>query len=337
MAQYQHLGVTRSILRGWHDPTKKGEGYVCFDTEPPYQWKSKGADELFSAPDLFHTEAEKASAKGPENDIGRIRKKIIKNARNNRFSSLTKKDRRCLAHFILLCHMRSNVQDFLADLSGDAGAYTNLRMLRETEPAFAAITMSASEWRDLILADEDAFREVLIPAWSSALITALSRHPEQLQSELKRHHIPDFVRILTHEKKHINILRIPPKSELRFFLGSECWSVVSASGHADTQQLVPMSDPDVDFLLFLDPFTVVHFSAQKNFGVGNVVTLSDWAIDEWNRIVMQKNNLVVFAGSSEAREKYWAIWQAEKDLRGKRQGIAISNEGCWRPQCRAGG
>lgn len=89
MAQHQHLGVTRSILRGWHDPTKKGEGYVCFDTKPPYQWKRKGADELFSAPGLFHNEAERASAKGPENDIGRIRKKIIKNARNNRFCSLT--------------------------------------------------------------------------------------------------------------------------------------------------------------------------------------------------------------------------------------------------------
>ena len=317
MAQRQHLGVTRSILKGWHDPTKKGEGYVCFNTEPPYQWKRKGADELFSAPDLFHTEAEKASAKGPENDIGRIRKKIIKNARNNRFYFLTKKDRRCLAHFILLCHMRSNIQDFLDNLSGHARAYTNLRMLQETVPAFAAITMPASEWRNLILADEDAFRKELIPAWSSALITSLSRHPEQLQSELKRHHIPDFVRILTHEKKYINMFRISPKSELRFFLGCECWSAVSASGQADIQQLVPMSDPDVDFLLFLDPFTAVHFSAQKNFGVGNVVTLSDWEIDEWNRIVMQKNDLVVFAGSAEAREKYWAIWQAEKKLLGK--------------------
>ena len=330
MAQYQHLGVTRSILRGWHDPTKKGEGYVCFDTEPPYQWKWKGADELFSAPNLFHTEAEKASAKGPENDIGRIRKKLIKGARNNRFYPLTKKDRRCLARFMQLCHMRSNMQDFLANLGGDARAYTNLRMLQETVPAFATITMPASEWRDMILADEEAFRKVLIPAWISALITALSRHPEQWQSELKRHHIPDFVRILTSEKKHVNMFRIPPKSELRFFLGRECWSAMSASGHADTQQLVPVSDPDVDFLLFLDPSTVVHFSAQKNLGVGNVVTLSDWEIDEWNRIVMQKNDLVVFAGSSEAKEKYWAIWQTEKKLQGKRWGITISNEGCWR-------
>ena len=318
MAQYQHLGVTRSILRGWHDPTKKGEGYVCFDTEPPYQWKSKGADELFSAPDLFHIEAEKASAKGPDNDIGRIRKKIIKNAKNNCFYPLTKKDRWRLARFIQLCHMRSNMQDFLANLGGDARAYTNLRMLQETVPAFAAITMPASEWRDLILAAKDAFKEVLIPAWDSALITALSRHPEQFQSELKRHHIPDFVRTLTHEKKHINIFRIPTKSELRFFLGRECWSAVSASGQADAQQLVPVSDPDVDFLLFLDPSTVIHFSAQKNFGGGNVETLSDLAIDEWNRIVMQKNDLVVFAGSSEVKEKYWAIWQAEKKLQEKR-------------------
>ena len=318
MAQHQHLGVTRSILRGWHDPTKKGEGYVCFDTEPPYQWKRKGADELFSAPDLFHTGSEKASAKGPENDIGRIRKKIIKGARNNRFYSLTKKDRRCLARFMQLCRMRFGTQDFLANLGGDARAYTELRMLQETVPAFAAITMPASEWRALILAAEDAFREVLIPAWSSTLITALSRHPEQWQSELKRRHIPDFVRILTHEKKHISILRIPSESKLRFFLGRECYSEISASGHADTQQLVPVSDPDVDFLLFLDPSTVIHFSAQKNLGVDNVVTLSDWQIDEWNRIVIQKNDLVVFAGSSEAKEKYWTIWQAEKKLKGKR-------------------
>lgn len=319
MAQYQHLGVTRSILRGWHDPTKKGEGYVCFDTEPPCQWKWKDVDELFSAPDLFHTEAEKATAKGPENDIGRVRKKIIKSARNNRFYPLTKKDRRCLSRFILLCAMRSNVQDFLANLDGDARAYTNLRKLRETVPAFAEITTPASEWRDLILSAEDTFREVLIPAWSSALITALSRHPEQFQSELKRNHIPDLVRILTNDKIHINIFRIPPKSELRFFLGSECWSAVSASGHADTQKLVPVSDLDVDVLLFLDPSTAVRFSAQKNFGVGNVVTLSDWAIDQWNRIVFQKNDLVVFGGSTESvKEKYWAIWQAEKKLQGKR-------------------
>ena len=33
---------------------------------------------------------------------------------------------------------------------------------------------------------------------------------------------------------------------------------------------------------------------------------------------MQKNDLVVFAGSSEAKEKYWAIWQAEKKLQEKR-------------------
>ena len=322
MAQHQHLGVPMFILRGWRNPTKKGEGYICFDTETPHPRPLDHKD-VFSAPDAADTEAEAASAK-IDSDAARVRNKILGAVQANRFYPFTKNDVSNLAQFMDLCGIRAlGTQDYL---DGEE-VYAALQMQEDVAPSTVpALAMPAKEFREWVRTHGDAFKASWL-RWKSSAVKMISRRPEE-SPILSVNGLPfwknvsGFMQILVKQKTHITIGRIPPTSKLRFLLGNQCWEkslqLRRVSSYQNPQYPGLLTRKDVDVLLFLAPDTIVQFSALKTPGVGEVVPLRDGLIDYFNRLVIQSNDMVVFAGSPEAKERYWVIWQEEKKLQGKR-------------------